>query len=82
LWRSDRPPIWSARRSSLRNNRIYAYYVPQRGIAVAAGGSALPRCPAFELESVVIEHLRGQMRAPIPVIEQLPASLGREPTGL
>jgi site-specific DNA recombinase len=65
--------------SSLRNNRVYAYYVPQRNIAEGAAGSALPRCPAFELESVVIEHLRGQMRAPIPVIEQLPPSFRQDP---
>jgi site-specific DNA recombinase len=66
-------------RSSLRNNRVYAYYVPQRGMAEGAAGTALPRCPALELESVVIEHLRGQMRAPIPVIEQLPASFRQDP---
>lgn len=65
--------------SSVRNNRVYAYYVPQQGIAVGAGGSTLPRCPAFELESVVTEHVRGQMRAPLPVIEQLPASFRQDP---
>ena len=65
--------------SSLRNNRRYAYYVPQSKIAGGAASSDLPRCPAGELETVVIQHLRSQLRSPASLLEHFPQSLLRHP---
>jgi hypothetical protein len=47
-----------------QNGRRYRYYVPQRDIKEHAGASGLPRMPAAELESAVLEQLRGHLRSP------------------
>ncbi|MBX3679411.1 recombinase family protein [Cognatazoarcus halotolerans] len=70
---------YSPWRSSVRNGRSYAYYVPQRKIAEGAGASDLPRCPASELEAVVVEHLRGQLRGPTSLLAHLPESARQHP---
>lgn len=55
---------YSPWRSSVRNRRAYAYYVPQARIARGAASTALPRCSAFELESFVAEQLFRRLREP------------------
>jgi hypothetical protein len=46
------------------NGRRYRYYIPMRDTKEQAGASVLPRLPAAELESAVLEQLRGILRAP------------------
>ena len=46
------------------NGRRYRYYIPMRDTKEQAGASGLPRLPAAELESAVLEQLRGILRAP------------------
>lgn len=70
---------YSPWRSSVRNGRSYAYYVPQSKIAEGAAASGLPRCPAGELEAVIIEYLRGQLRAPASWLGNLPESVQQHP---
>jgi len=41
-----------------KNGRRYRYYVPQRDAKEHAGASGLPRLPAAELESAVLDQLR------------------------
>lgn len=45
-------------------SRRYRYYVPQRDAKEHAGASGLPRLPAAELESAVLDQLRAIPRAP------------------
>ena len=59
--------------------RVHAYYVPQSKIAEGATASDLPRCPAGELEAVIIEYLRGQLRAPASWLGNLPESVQQHP---
>lgn len=47
-----------------KNGRRYRYYLPQRDAKEHAGASGLPRLPAAELESAVLEQLRATLRAP------------------
>ncbi len=47
-----------------KNGRRYRYYIPQRDAKEFAGASGLPRLPAAELESAVLDQLRGILRAP------------------
>lgn len=47
-----------------KNGRRYRYYVPQRDVKEHAGASGLPRLPAGELESAVMDQLRGILRSP------------------
>jgi DNA invertase Pin-like site-specific DNA recombinase len=63
--------------SSVRHGRCYRYYVPQRNIVVGAGASGLPRFSAYQLESVVIDHLRDQLRAPSSLILGIPLELNQ-----
>ena len=65
--------------SSMRRGRRYAYYIPQRDIAEGAGASGLPRCPAGELEAVVLERLREKLRDPSSFIENLPTQVKKHP---
>ena len=65
--------------SSMRRGRRYAYYIPQRDIAEGAGASGLPRCPAGELEAVVLERLREKLRDPSSLIENLPTQVKQHP---
>jgi len=46
------------------NGRRYRYYIPMRDTKEQVGASGLPRLPAAELESAVLEQLRGILRAP------------------
>jgi len=41
-----------------KNGRRYRYYVPQRDAKEHAGAPGLPRLPAAELESAVLDQLR------------------------
>lgn len=66
---------WS---SSIRNGRRYRYYVHQCDIAVGAGASGLPRIPVGELEPVVVDELRKQLRNPQALVEQLSTELKQE----
>ena len=63
-----------------QNGRRYRYYVPQRDIKEHAGASGLPRMPAAELESAVLEQLRGHLRSPDVVKEVLPQAQKYDPT--
>jgi hypothetical protein len=47
-----------------KSGRRYRYYVPQRDAKEHAGASGLPRLPAAELESAVLDQLRAILRAP------------------
>ena len=47
-----------------KNGRRYRDYVPQRENKGHAGASGLPRLPATELESAVLDQLRAILRAP------------------
>ncbi len=42
--------------------RTYRYYLPARDNKEHAGASGLPRIPAVELESLVVEQMRGALR--------------------
>ena len=66
--------------STKKNGRRYRYYVPQREIAEYAGASGLPRMPAAELESAVLEQLRGLLRSPDLLAEMVPVALKLDPT--
>jgi site-specific DNA recombinase len=63
-----------------KNGRRYRYYVPQRDIKEHAGASGLPRMPAAELESAVLEQLRGHLRSPDVVRDVLPQAQKYDPT--
>jgi hypothetical protein len=47
-----------------KNGRRYRYYIPQRDAKEFAGASGLPRLPAAELESAVLDQLRAILRVP------------------
>ncbi len=63
-----------------QNGRRYRYYVPQRDLKEHAGASGLPRMPAAELESAVLEQLRGHLRSPDVLAGILPQALKHDPT--
>ena len=58
-WRALSP--WH---TTKKNGRRYRYYIPQRDAKEHAGASGLPRLPAAELESAVLDQLRAILRAP------------------
>jgi DNA invertase Pin-like site-specific DNA recombinase len=47
-----------------KTGRRYRYYIPQRDAKEHAGASGLPRLPAAELESAVLDQLRTTLRSP------------------
>lgn len=47
-----------------KTGRRYRYYIPQRDAKEHAGASGLPRLPAAELESAVLDQLRATLRSP------------------
>lgn len=59
----------------------YRYYLPMRDLKEHAGASGLPRMPAAELESAVLDQLRNILRAPnllsdlVPQAKKLDATL-------
>jgi hypothetical protein len=55
-----------------KNGRRYRYYIPQRDTKEHAGASGLPRLPAVELESAVLDQLRAIFRSPELVGEMRP----------
>lgn len=58
----------------------YRYYLPMRDIKEHAGASGLPRLPAAELESTVLDQLRGILRAPDLLGDVLPQAIKLDPT--
>ncbi len=58
----------------------YRYYLPMRDIKEHAGASGLPRLPAAELESAVLDQLRGILRAPDLVGNVVPEAIKLDPT--
>lgn len=62
------------------NGRRYRYYVPQRDAKEHAGASGLPRLPAAELESAVLDQLRSKLRAPEMLADVLPRARPLDPT--
>lgn len=63
-----------------KNGRRYRYYVPQRDAKEHAGASGLPRLPAAELESAVLDQLRAILRAPNLLGDILPQAIKLDPT--
>lgn len=63
-----------------KNGRRYRYYVSQRDQKEHAGASGLPRLPAAELESAVLEQLRAILRSPDLLAEVLPRAIKLDPT--
>jgi hypothetical protein len=66
---------YSPWRSSIRNGRYYAYYVPQKKIALGAGATNLPRLSAADLEALVVGRVRTILREPGDLLKNLPADL-------
>jgi site-specific DNA recombinase len=65
--------------SSVRGNRIYKYYVPQKDIALGGGASGLPRLQAFALEQQVMDHVYDHLKNPALVLDQLPDWMTQHP---
>nr|WP_281723016.1 recombinase family protein [Nitrosomonas nitrosa] len=63
-----------------KNGRRYRYYIPQRDAKEHAGASGLPRLPAAELESAVLDQLRAILRSPNMLREVLPQAIKLDPT--
>ncbi len=63
-----------------KNGRRYRYYLPQRDAKEHAGASGLPRLPAAELESAVLEQLRAMLRSPTVLAEIVPQAKKLDPT--
>ena len=62
-----------------KNGRRYRYYIPQRDAKEHAGASGLPRLPAAELESAVLNQLRAILRSSALVAEVLPRAVALDP---
>lgn len=58
----------------------YRYYLPMRDIKEHAGASGLPRMPAAELESAVLDQLRNILRAPNLLSDLVPQAKKLDPT--
>ena len=58
----------------------YRYYLPMRDLKEHAGASGLPRMPAAELESAVLDQLRNILRAPNLLSDLVPQSKKLDPT--
>lgn len=63
-----------------KNGRRYRYYVPQRDVKEHAGASGLPRLPAGELESAVMDQLRGILRSPALLPDIVPKAVALDAT--
>ena len=63
-----------------KNGRRYRYYLPQRDAKEHAGASGLPRLPAAQLESAVLDQLRLVLRSPNLIGEMLPRAIKLDPT--
>ena len=62
-----------------KNGRRYRYYVPQRENKEYARASGLPRLPAAELESAVLDQLRALLRSPNLLGDVLPRAIELDP---
>jgi site-specific DNA recombinase len=62
------------------NGRRYGYYIRMRDTKEQVGASGLPRLPAAELESAVLEQLRGILRAPALLGDVLRQATKFDPT--
>lgn len=58
----------------------YRYYLPMRDLKEHAGASGLPRMPAAELESAVLDQLRNILRAPNLLSDLVPRAKKLDPT--
>lgn len=58
-----------------KNGRRYRYYIPQRDAKEFAGASGLPRLPADQLETAVLDQLRTIMRQPTMIGEIVPQAI-------
>jgi site-specific DNA recombinase len=58
----------------------YRYYLPMRDIKEHAGASGLPRLPAAELESAVLNQLRSILRAPDLLADMVPQAIKLDPS--
>jgi len=58
----------------------YRYYLPMRDIKEHAGACGLPRMPAAELESAVLDQLRNILRAPNLLSDLVPQAIKLDPT--
>jgi len=65
--------------SSVRGNRVYRYYVPQKDIAQGSGTSGMPRLQAFALEQQVMDHVLAHLKNPDRVLALLPEWLTQHP---
>ncbi|PTQ92584.1 recombinase [Nitrosomonas nitrosa] len=63
-----------------KNGRRYRHYIPQRDAKEHAGASGLPRLPAAELESAVLDQLRAILRSPELLSEVLSQAIKLDPT--
>ncbi|AKH37547.1 MULTISPECIES: recombinase family protein [Nitrosomonas] len=63
-----------------KNGRRYRYYIPQRDTKEHAGVSGLPRLPAVELESAVLDQLRAILRSSKLIGEVLPQAIKLDPS--
>ncbi|MBL0419792.1 recombinase family protein [Ramlibacter sp. AW1] len=63
-----------------KNGRRYRYYVPQRENKEHAGASGLPRLPAAELESAVLDQVRAVLRSPDLLGDVLPRAIELDPS--
>ena len=63
-----------------KTGRVYRYYVSQRDLKEHAGASGLPRLPAAELESAVLEQLRGLLRSPGLIADVVPKATALDPS--
>jgi len=59
---------WSSTKK--KSGRRYRYYISIRDTKEYSDASGLPRIPAAELESAVVEQIRGILKAP-PVMQQV-----------
>lgn len=58
----------------------YRYYISTRENKEQAGASGLPRLPAAELESAVLEQLRSILRSPELLTDVMPQAIKLDPT--
>ena len=63
-----------------KSGRRYRYYIPQRDAKEHAGASGLPRLPAAELESAVLDQLRAALRSPDLLGDVLPRAIELDPS--
>ncbi len=62
------------------SGKRYRYYLPMRDLKEHAGASGLPRMPAAELESAVLDQLRNILRAPNLLSDLVPQAKKLDPT--